>query len=113
MSTAPAWTSNWILVNLSGTVIGGSGKHIIFVALWDASGFLKHPVQQIRIQPQAQPHFQFQIPSGRWALSAFEDEKDNGVLDMRAFGPKATAGFWRPFQRWCAQKTAWQYSSDP
>jgi uncharacterized protein (DUF2141 family) len=100
MSTARAQTSGSILVNLSGRVNGGSGKHVIFVALWDLNGFLKRPVQQIRIEPQAEPRFQFQIPVGRWALSAFEDENDNGVLDMGVFGPKEPSGFWRPFHGW-------------
>jgi uncharacterized protein (DUF2141 family) len=89
-----------VLVTLSGRVIGGSGKHAVFVALWDASGFLKRPVQQMRIEPQGDPHFQFQIPIGRWALSAFEDENNNGILDMGVFGPKEASGFWRPFHAW-------------
>lgn len=96
----PAQTSDSALVNLSGRVIGGSGKHVVLVALWDASGFLKRPAQQIRIEPQADPHFQFQIPIGRWALSAFEDENGNGVLDMGVFGPKEPSGFWHPFHAW-------------
>jgi uncharacterized protein (DUF2141 family) len=100
ISTAPGQTPAPALVNLSGNVSGGSGKHAIFVALWDRSGFLKHPVQQVRIEPQAEPHFQFQIPVGRWAVSAFEDANDNGVLDMGIFGPKEPAGFWRPFHAW-------------
>jgi hypothetical protein len=89
-----------VLINLSGKVSGGSGKHVIFVALWERDGFLKHPAQQARIEPGAEPHFQFQIPVGRWAVSAFEDRNDNGVLDMGAFGPKEPSGFWRPFHKW-------------
>lgn len=41
--TVPARSSGLIPVNLSGRVIGGSGKHVVFVALWDSSGFLKAP----------------------------------------------------------------------
>jgi len=89
-----------VLVNLSGRVSGGSGKHVILVALWDEGGFLKRPIQQVRIEQKAEPQFQFQIPNGRWALSAFEDENDNGILDMGVFGPKEPTGFWRPFHRW-------------
>jgi Uncharacterized protein conserved in bacteria (DUF2141) len=100
MSTASPLPPGSIAISLSGRVIGGSGKHVILVALWDASGFLKRPVQQIRIEPQTDPHFQFQIPPGRWAVSAFEDENDNGILDMGFFGPKEPAGFWRPFHGW-------------
>jgi len=85
---------------ISGRVIGATGKHAVFVALWDADGFLKRPVQQIRIEPGADPHFQFRLPAGRWALSAFEDENGNGILDMGVFGPKEPSGFWRPFHAW-------------
>ncbi|HUN61922.1 MAG TPA: DUF2141 domain-containing protein [Candidatus Sulfotelmatobacter sp.] len=87
-------------IHLSGKVSGGSGKHAIYVALWDAQSFLKHPVQQVRIEPGAAASFQFQIPEGRWALSAFEDQNDNGVLDMGVFGPKEPSGFWHPFHGW-------------
>ena len=100
LSAGVARPPDSILVSLSGKLIGSSGKHVIFVALWDSSGFLKRPVQQIRIEPRAEPHFQFQAPVGRWALSAFEDENDNGILDMGAFGPKEPSGFWRPFHGW-------------
>jgi Uncharacterized protein conserved in bacteria (DUF2141) len=100
LSAGVARPTDSILVSLSGKVVGGSGKHVIFVALWDASGFLKRPVQQIRIEPRAEPHFQFQAPVGRWAPSAFEDENDNGILDMGTFGPKEPSGFWRPFHGW-------------
>jgi hypothetical protein len=87
-------------VVLSGRVIGASGKHAIFVALWDEAGFLEHPVQLVRIERQATPAFRFEVPSGHWAVSAFEDLNDNGVLDMGMFGPKEPNGFWRQFRAW-------------
>lgn len=96
----PARVNGGDSINLSGKVIGGSGKHAIYVALWDAQNFLKQPVQRVRIEPGAIPSFQFQIPAGRWALSAFEDQNDNGVLDMGVFGPKEPSGFWHPFHAW-------------
>ena len=89
-----------IIVAISGSVIGGSGKHAIYVALWNESNFLEKPVQQVRIEPHAAAVFHFTMPQGRWALSAFEDENDNGVLDMDLFGPKEPSGFWRPFHGW-------------
>jgi len=85
---------------LSGKVIGASGKHAILVALWDAHTFLHNPVQQMRIEPGAAPAFHFQVPAGRWAISAFEDTNNNGVLDMGFFGPKEPSGFWRAFHAW-------------
>jgi len=87
-------------VNLTGKVIGTSGHHPVYVALWDAQGFLSRPVRQARMQPGLSPEFWFQISSGRWALSAFEDVNGNGVLDMGTFGPKEPSGFWRPFHGW-------------
>lgn len=86
--------------SLSGKVTGGSGKHVMHVALWDAAGFLKHPVREIRIEPGDPTDFHFDVPPGRWALTAFEDLNDNGKLDMGMFGPKEPNGFWRPFHAW-------------
>lgn len=82
---------------LSGTVTAGSGKHAIYVALWSADNFLKKPTEQQKFDPGTAPAFHFQVPAGHWALSAFEDMNDNGVLDMGLFGPKEPSGFWRPF----------------
>jgi uncharacterized protein (DUF2141 family) len=85
-------------VNLSGQVFGSSGKHVVYVALWQAKGFLERPVRQIRIEPGAARAFHFEVPAGRWAISAFEDRNGNGVLDMGLFGPKEPSGFWRSFK---------------
>ena len=85
---------------ISGRVLGASGKKAVFVALWQAEGFLKRPVRQIRIEPGAEPVFQFEVPAGRWAVSAFEDRNGNGVLDMGLFGPNEPSGFARPFNGW-------------
>ena len=87
-------------IHLTGHVLGGSGRHAIYVALWDEKNFLAHPVQQIVLAPQEPPVFRFAIPPGRWALSAFEDENGNGTLDMGRFGPKEPSGFWHPFHGW-------------
>src|SRR5579862_7375383 len=67
---------------LSGRVIGSSGKNVVDVALWQADGFLKRPVEQRRIEPGTKPVFQFEVSRGRWAVSAYEDRNGNGVLDM-------------------------------
>ena len=80
--------------------MGASGKSVLYVALWQAENFLKLPVQQVRIEPGAEPIFQFEVPTGRWAVSAFEDRNGNGVLDMGLFGPKEPSGFWRSFTSW-------------
>ncbi|HLK90481.1 MAG TPA: DUF2141 domain-containing protein [Polyangia bacterium] len=87
-------------VALSGHVRGASGTHAVYVALWRREGFLERPERQLRFAPGAAPDFRFDVPSGTWALSAFEDRNDNGVLDMGHFGPKEPSGFWRPFTAW-------------
>jgi uncharacterized protein (DUF2141 family) len=83
--------------SLSGQVSGSSGKYVVYVALWQADGFLKHPVQQVRLEPGAARAFRFEVPAGRWAISAFEDRNGNGILDMGLLGPKEPSGFWRAF----------------
>lgn len=82
---------------ISGHVLKSSGKNVVYVALWRADGFLKSPVQQIRIVPGNEPVFHFDVAGGRWALSAFEDRNANGVLDTGMFGPKEPSGFYHPF----------------
>jgi len=82
---------------ISGRVLKSSGKNVVFVALWQADGFLKNPVQQIRIEPGTETSYHFDVPGGRWAISAFEDRNGNGVLDTGLFGPKEPSGFWHPF----------------
>ena len=82
---------------LSGRVVGASGKNAIYVALWQADGFLGRPAQTRRIGPGEEPVFHFDVPAGRWAISAFEDRNGNGTLDMGSFGPEEPSGFWRPF----------------
>ncbi len=87
-------------VTISGRVDGTSGKSPVYVALWQSDGFLERPLRQIRVEPGAVPGFSFAVAPGRWAVSAFEDRNQNGVLDMGLFGPKEPTGFWRPFTAW-------------
>jgi uncharacterized protein (DUF2141 family) len=82
---------------VSGRVLGSSGKSAVYVALSQADSFLKRPVQQVRIAPGTELFFHFEVPAGRWAVSAFEDRNDSGILDMGLFGPKEPSGFWRAF----------------
>jgi uncharacterized protein (DUF2141 family) len=87
-------------VTITGRVLGASGKHTVHVALWDAAGFLKKPAQELQFKPQASPDFQFRVTPGSWTISAYEDENENGVLDVGMFGPKEPSGFWRAFRQW-------------
>ncbi len=87
-------------ITVSGKILGASGKHTVHVALWDASGFLTKPVQELQLKPQAGTAFQFKVTSGAWAISAYEDENENGKLDFGIFAPKEPSGFWRPFHGW-------------
>ena len=83
---------------LSGRLLGSSGRNVVYVALWQADGFLKRPTKQVRIEPGGGQIFQFEVPAGHWALSAFEDRNGNGILDMGLFGPTEPSGFWRAFR---------------
>jgi uncharacterized protein (DUF2141 family) len=85
---------------IAGRVAGASGNHPVYIALWDAKGFLTHSYQQVRIGPHASVEFRFRVPPGNWAVSAYEDENENGKLDMGMFGPKEPSGFWRAFHAW-------------
>ncbi len=87
-------------VQLSGQVLAASGKGTVHVALWQAEGFLEHPVQEVRLGPGKPLDFHFDVTPGRYALSAFEDLNGNGILDMGLLGPKEPSGFWRPFHGW-------------
>jgi uncharacterized protein (DUF2141 family) len=87
-------------IKIAGTIRGESGRHTIFVALWDRDNFLIRPMQQTRISPSSAPMFEFLVPQGRWALSAFEDVNGNGILDMGRLGPKEPSGFWHAFNGW-------------
>jgi uncharacterized protein (DUF2141 family) len=87
-------------VAISGQVRGASGQHAVYVALWRSDGFLKRPFAQVRLAPAAATEFKFVAAPGPYALSAFEDRNDNGVLDMGLFGPKEPTGFWRAFHAW-------------
>lgn len=97
---AGAVAQNAPSIVFSGRVVGASGKNPVYVALWNRSGFLSKPVQQVRMAPGTDPSFQFHLPPGEWALSAFEDRNGNGILDIGAFGPKEPSGFFRAFHAW-------------
>jgi len=84
--------------SVSGDVLGASGDHTIHVAVWDATGFLKKPVQEIRFRPGESVHYKFVLKPGHWAITAYEDLNENGVLDVGLFGPKEPHAFWRPFR---------------
>ena|ERR1022692_2802466 len=87
-------------VTISGRVDGTSGKSPVYIALWQSDGFLERPVRQVRVESGNVPAFSFAVAPGRWAVSAFEDRNQNGVLDMGLFGPKEPTGFWHPFTAW-------------
>jgi uncharacterized protein (DUF2141 family) len=87
-------------VTIAGRIPGSPRAHTVRVALWDANGFLKTPARETRIAAGAELRFQFTARPGRWAISAYEDRNENGVLDMGPFGPKEPTGFWRAFAGW-------------
>jgi uncharacterized protein (DUF2141 family) len=84
-------------VVIAGRVSGASGAHFLRVALWDSSHLFEVPVRTVSIPPGSAPEFSFSVPPGEWAVSAFEDVNENGILDLGLFGPKEPHGFWRAF----------------
>lgn len=46
---------------LAGQVLGASGKNAVHVSLWQKDGFLSKPVREIKIEPGAEPVFQFEV----------------------------------------------------
>jgi uncharacterized protein (DUF2141 family) len=87
-------------LTIAGRVRGAPRQHTVHVALWNADGFLKTPVRELRFAAGAALQFQLEVQPGRWAISAYEDRNENGVLDMGLFGPKEPSGFWRAFTGW-------------
>ena len=85
-------------ITIEGSIAGASGRHTVYVALWSERGFLETPVQSVRIPAGNEMRYRFVTAPGRWAVSAFEDRNENGLLDMGVFGPKEPNGFWRPFR---------------
>ncbi|MBK7865270.1 MAG: DUF2141 domain-containing protein [Archangiaceae bacterium] len=85
---------------LSGQVTGHSGKHTVHVALWEEARFFEQPAQTARFDAGVTPAFSFTVDGGRYAMSAYEDENENGSLDMGLFGPKERTGFSVPFHKW-------------
>jgi uncharacterized protein (DUF2141 family) len=81
-------------------VLAASGGHTVHVAVWDADGFLRKPVQEACIAAGTATGFRFVIRPGRWAVSAYEDKNENGVLDTGVMGPKEPSGFSRAFNGW-------------
>jgi len=82
---------------LSGHVRNASGQHTIYVLLWQVNG-LTETHREIRIEAGREPHYEFHVPAGKWAISAYEDRNENERLDMGMFGPKEPSGFWPAFR---------------
>jgi len=84
-------------VTVSGMVTGASGRHTVHIAIWDATGFLRKPVQESFVAAGGVSKYAFTVPAGQWAISAYEDRNENGALDLGMFGPKEPSGFWPPY----------------
>ncbi|HVX41073.1 MAG TPA: DUF2141 domain-containing protein [Gemmatimonadaceae bacterium] len=87
-------------VHIAGHLIGWTGTHDAYVALWNDSTFLHTPIREIKLPAGGDSTYTFDVAAGKWALSAYEDRNENGKLDMGLFGPKEPAGFWRAFHGW-------------
>lgn len=65
---------------LSGRILIGhesglSGSNTVYVALWQADGFLSRPAKQVRIEGGRERVFRFEAPAGYWAgeVASFVD----------------------------------------
>lgn len=94
------------MISIAGHITGPSRTHTVRVALWDEAGLFKKPTQSLVLAPGAPLVFQFDVPAGQWAVSAFEDVNESGILEVGFFGPKEPTGFWRVFTAWRAPKFA-------
>jgi uncharacterized protein (DUF2141 family) len=76
------------------TVSGLRGEATVYFALFDRDTFLGKPIAVARSEP-ANPVARFKhLPSGKYALSAYQDINGNGLLDRGIFGiPKEPSGF--------------------
>ena len=97
---AQASTAGPRSVKLSGRIAGWSGKHPLYLALWNEKEFLVRPAQGRKLNAGDEALFDFDVSIGKWAVSAFEDLDGNGNLNMGMFGPTEPNGFWKPFRAW-------------
>ena len=86
---------------VSGSVTGCSNKHAVHVLIYEESGFnngMTHS-QEVIINPEnngdCKVPFNFNKPTGSYALASFEDKNGNGELDFFFFIPKEPAGFYK------------------
>ena len=86
---------------VSGSVSGCSNKHAVHILLYEETGFndgMNHS-QEIIINPDNSADctvpFNFNKPTGSYALASFEDKNGNGKLDFFFFIPKEPAGFYK------------------
>jgi uncharacterized protein (DUF2141 family) len=70
-------------------------KGHVMVGLYDKEGFMKKPVrgEMAKVTADTLTVVFEDIPSGEYVVSLFQDENDNGKLDMGAFGPTEKWGY--------------------
>ncbi len=94
------WAAGQGDIRIAGKVLGASGRHPVYVALWDSAAFLRRPVREIQLPAASEMAFSFEVAPGRWTLSAYEDRNGDGKLNIGLFGPKEPNGFVRRFTAW-------------
>ncbi len=93
------------LVTVSGHVIGCSGKHTVYIMLWDKTIFdSRKPVKKMTRQAKevrsGRVGYSFKTKPGQYTVSAYEDEDGNRTLKVGLFGPKEPQGFYREYTGW-------------
>jgi uncharacterized protein (DUF2141 family) len=70
-------------------------KGHLMVGVYDEEGFMKKPIrgEVVKIAADTLTVVFEDVPSGEYAISLYQDENDNGKLDIGAFGPTEKWGF--------------------
>lgn len=80
-------------VNISGDIIGLSGKHPVVVNLYNLESWAKNtPFRQLVVPTEiVGKTFKFEVPTGDYGIVVIEDKDRNGKLSFGLFGPSEPA----------------------
>lgn len=98
-----------VMHTIRGTIKGCSGEHPIRIALIGKDFFENQkPLQGIIRKPSqvkdGKVTYEFRVEPGDYGVTAFEDEDENGKLEMGMFGPSEPSQFYRKFTAWRAPR---------
>ena len=86
---------------VSGEIIGLTGKHKVYIGLFRKEKWLKKPFKGIVLTPEkvknGRVKYILDAPKGEYAITVYEDVDGNGKLTRGMFGPKEPYGFYRNY----------------